>query len=158
VIIEEIFDKHQKSLVRSVAAWCRSAELAEDAVQQAFLTALSRWELMSNLPEKAGVSWLYVTARNRATDMLRKQRRLTFLEDDRDWEDPRGDMADSQIMEEALERLPEKQRDIVALRYFSGYSSGEIGKLLGIPAATVRYHLAAAMKQLRSYYNGEEPK
>lgn len=61
---------------------------------------------------------------------------------------------------DAVARLPEKLRTAVHLFYGEGYESGEIGTLLGIPAATVRSRLRRAREELRNRLGGfddEEP-
>lgn len=55
---------------------------------------------------------------------------------------------------DAVARLPEKQRTVVHLFYGEGYESGEIGALLGIPAATVRSRLRRARAELKNLLGG----
>ena len=55
---------------------------------------------------------------------------------------------------DAVARLPEKLRTAVHLFYGEGYESGEIGALLGIPAATVRSRLRRARTELRDLLGG----
>ena len=59
------------TLIRTTGEW----DLAEDAVQDAFLTAVERWP-RDGLPPNPG-AWITTTARNRAIDRLRRQRRLS---------------------------------------------------------------------------------
>lgn len=55
---------------------------------------------------------------------------------------------------DAVARLPEKLRTAVHLFYGEGYESGEIGALLGIPAATVRSRLRRARAELKDLLGG----
>ena len=55
---------------------------------------------------------------------------------------------------DTVARLPEKLRTAVHLFYGEGYESGEIGALLGIPAATVRSRLRRARTELRDLLGG----
>ena len=55
---------------------------------------------------------------------------------------------------DAVARLPEKLRTAVHLFYGEGYESGEIGVLLGIPAATVRSRLRRARAELKDLLGG----
>ena len=55
---------------------------------------------------------------------------------------------------DAVARLPEKLRTAVHLFYGEGYESGEIGALLGIPAATVRSRLRRARAELKNLLGG----
>jgi RNA polymerase sigma-70 factor (ECF subfamily) len=58
------------TLIRQIGDW----DVAEDAVQDAFVTAIERWP-REGLPARPG-AWITTTARNRAIDRLRRQRRL----------------------------------------------------------------------------------
>lgn len=55
---------------------------------------------------------------------------------------------------DAVGRLPEKLRTAVHLFYGEGYESGEIGALLGVPAATVRSRLRRARAELKTVLGG----
>ena len=57
---------------------------------------------------------------------------------------------------DAVGRLPEKLRTVVHLFYGEGYESGEIGALLGVPAATVRSRLRRARAELKLELGGFE--
>ena len=50
----------------------------------------------------------------------------------------------------ALQRLPDDQRTAIVLREFEGYTSREIGDLVGAPAATVRSRIFHGLKSLRA--------
>ena len=50
---------------------------------------------------------------------------------------------------QALSRLSKKLREVVVLRYFEDLSSQEIGTILGVPSATVRFRLMTAKRRLR---------
>jgi RNA polymerase sigma-70 factor (ECF subfamily) len=155
--VGELYERKKAELVRAAARFCGDEELARDGVQQAFLAALSRCEEFSEMPEPAALAWLGAAARNAIIDARRREKRVTYLEElpaAPDGELPR-DAEERAILSEAMERLPETQRKLVELRWFAGFNSAEIGKILGMNAATVRYHLARAIEGLRNYYRGE---
>ena len=56
----------------------------------------------------------------------------------------------------AVSRLPEKARTAVHLYYAEGYSAEEIGRLMHIPAATVRTRLRRARKRLKDLLGGDD--
>jgi RNA polymerase sigma factor (sigma-70 family) len=79
--IGELYERKKTELVRAAARFCGDEELARDAVQQAFLAALSRCEEFSEMPEPAALAWLGAAARNAAIDAFRREKRVTYLEE-----------------------------------------------------------------------------
>ena len=111
--------------VRSIV---RDHHEAEDVTQQVFaklMTALPKYEAR-DVPFAA---WILRVARNVALDHLR-QRRAIPCEEVRELEPSRDDRGESQqtslALREALEALPEDQREVVVLRHLVGLSPGEI--------------------------------
>jgi RNA polymerase sigma-70 factor, ECF subfamily len=111
--------------VRSIV---RDHHEAEDVTQHVFaklMTALPKYEAR-DVPFAA---WILRVARNVALDHMR-QRRAIPCEEVRELEPARDDRGDSQqtslSLREALEELPEDQREVVVLRHLVGLSPGEI--------------------------------
>lgn len=135
-------------------ALCRlqNAADAEDVYQDVFLRLLEqradRWD------GEHLKAWLIRTALNRCADLgrLRQRRGTLSLEEVPDLARP-VDEAAAELWD-AVARLPEKLRTAVHLFYGEGYESGEIGALLGVPAATVRSRLRRARAELRDLLGG----
>lgn len=135
-------------------ALCRlqNAADAEDVYQDVFLRLLEQ--------ERGGwdgehlKAWLIRSALNRCADLGRvRQRRGTMsLDEVPDMAHPVDEGAAE--LWDAVARLPEKLRTAVHLFYGEGYESGEIGALLGVPAATVRSRLRRARAELRNLLGG----
>jgi RNA polymerase sigma-70 factor (ECF subfamily) len=111
--------------VRSIV---RDHHEAEDVTQHVFaklMTALPKYEAR----EVPFAAWILRVARNVALDHLR-QRRAIPCEEVRELEPSRDDRGESQqtslALREALEALPEDQREVVVLRHLVGLSPGEI--------------------------------
>ncbi len=135
-------------------ALCRlqNAADAEDVYQDVFLRLLEQrsgpWD------GERLKAWLIRTALNRCADLgrLRRRRGMLPLEEVPDLSGPVDETAAE--LWDAVARLPEKLRTAVHLFYGEGYESGEIGALLGIPAATVRSRLRRARAELRTVLGG----
>ena len=135
-------------------ALCRlqNAADAEDVYQDVFLRLLEQrsgpWD------GERLKAWLIRTALNRCADLgrLRRRRGMLPLEEVPDLSGPVDETAAE--LWDAVARLPEKLRTAVHLFYGEGYESGEIGALLGIPAATVRSRLSRARAELRTVLGG----
>ncbi|HEX3326605.1 MAG TPA: RNA polymerase sigma factor [Actinomycetota bacterium] len=81
-VVDRLFRRESGRAVASLARALGDIDLAEEAVQDAFAIALQRWP-SSGLPDNPA-AWITTTARNRAIDQLRRQRRyadkVAFLE------------------------------------------------------------------------------
>ena len=123
---------------------------AEDAVQEAFIrayTALGRLQT----PEAFG-SWLRTAVRRIATDQLRRRYRRSFVEnaegaldilDANSGEDANHDLRD------AVNQLPERQREAVLTYYANGFTYERAAEYLGIPMSTLKGRLRQARLRLR---------
>ena len=144
--LEELVNKHENTLFRAALAILGDAQEAEDAVQDAFLRYLEkRPELRDNEHEKA---WLLKVTANRCKSTLRHRRRHPAVELLDVY--PAPDQPGRELMEAVLS-LPANQRSAVHLHYYEGYTSEEIGAILGQRPGTVRSHLSRARESLRKY-------
>jgi len=116
--------------VRSIV---RDHHEAEDVTQHVFaklMTALPKYEAR----EVPFAAWILRVARNVALDHMR-QRRAIPCEEVRELDARRDDQGDAQqvslTLREALEVLPDEQREVVVLRHLVGLSPGEIAGRLG---------------------------
>jgi len=142
---------------------CRSTEITEDVTQETFFRL---WQGADRYdPAKATLStWLHRIAHNLCMDLFRKYQRLSPLPDD--WED---ELSDSTLddagktnspqsafeqnrktaqVAEALNALPERQRSVLLLSYFQGFSNQEIGVIHDLSITAVESLLARARRNL----------
>lgn len=108
-------------------------------------------------------SWLYRIAINRVRQVLRRrgERKLRLLEDSPDFVDPptgEASPADSAIavesstlVQQAVSLLPAKQRLVVTMRLWNGFSYAEIADAMGIREATVRSNMHDALITIRRF-------
>lgn len=131
---------------------CGDRELAEDAVQDGFLTA---HRALKTLEEPAQFGpWLAAIVRNRARRVAREGARMCTLPLhalDRELLDrtPSLTAALPEPGEEATRALPEGIRETMLLYYFEDWSVGEIAALLERPVTTVKWQLHAGRALLR---------
>jgi len=71
------------------------------------------------------------------------------------WRPRAADPEQAALVSRALASLNPNQREVVYLRYYEGWSEGEIGERLGFGPRTVRYHLAQAAKRLVEWRDPE---
>lgn len=129
-------------------------EDAEDVTQEVFLAVLEKLDSYDS--RRPFAPWLYRIATNRALN-ARKARQLRRMDEIPESAPAKGDEPDvatakaeeSERLARALQELPEKQRLIVKLFDLEGFSSVEIGSMLGMADGTVRWHLLKARERLR---------
>jgi RNA polymerase sigma-70 factor (ECF subfamily) len=125
---------------------------AEDAVQETF-AAIWR-SAHSYRPERGPAApWLYAVARNAIIDRLRVRADLPGeLPEHASSEPGPPEHAEREYVSwrvhRALESLPAREREVVELAYWSGYSQSEVADYLGIPLGTVKTRTRSALARL----------
>ena len=150
MLLEAYYEDNKDKLTSVLARYSGDYDASADAVQEAFIRALKNRALLCAMPEKSLWSWLYTAAKNALTDEKRKTSRLEQFED-RGEAGPESDPTDAILAKEMLYKLPPNLMNVVALRYYGGLNATEIGEMKGIPAATVRSQLRAALAILKKH-------
>ncbi len=145
--LDALYREHADQLWRGVYAYVADRDIASDAVAEAFAQCLRRGDAVRS-PRR----WLWTTAFRVAAGEMKRRGGLSELRDDRTYETP--DRAWALVA--ALRTLPERQRAAVVLHYYAGYSTAEIGRIVGSSGATVRVHLSRARKRLRDLLEEED--
>jgi len=132
---------------------------AEDAVQETFASV---WRSARTYrPDRGpGAPWLYAVARNAIVDRSRGRTDVGAEAPDRpsDEPDPSERTEQSWVawrVHRALEELPEREREVIALAYWSGLSQSEVAEFLGIPLGTVKTRTRAGLQRLADLLEGE---
>jgi RNA polymerase sigma-70 factor (ECF subfamily) len=138
--VERVWIEHGPRLWRSLLAFSADADVASDAMAEAFAQALGRG------PEvRDHARWIWRAAFRIAAGDLQNRRREVELVHDLPY-----DMPDSTAdLVRALRRLSPNQRAVVVLRLYAGMPSREVASVLGITPTTVRVHLMQARRRLR---------
>jgi RNA polymerase sigma-70 factor (ECF subfamily) len=132
----------------------RDRAAAEDVTAQAFERAYRR-QASFDAARGTQRAWLFGIARNAALDELRRRRRSAALLADP--ADPGGPPADDggeaavrrAAVRAALEELPPRERELIALKFHAGLSNAEIAKVLGISVANAGTRVHRAVTRLR---------
>lgn len=158
-IFEQLFCDYQQPIMtyldRLVGDSARAEELAQDAFVKAYRN-------LHRLPEDANRrAWLYRIASNTAYDYLRRRRLVQWLPlQERDSaavpsRDPEGTLSDRDSVQRALGHLSPSQRSVLILYSVQGYSTREIGEMLGITQGAVKTRLCRARERFRQVYQGD---
>ncbi len=127
---------------------------AREVVQEVFLKAWAKADTFRG--EAKPSTWLYTIAKRTALDHLRrlKRRREVPLEDAGD--PPAPSDAKRLILEEAISRLPPREREAIRLFYQGGLSGREAAEVMGVSPGNFRVILYRARRRLRELLRGKE--
>jgi len=139
-------------------------QFAQDVVQEVFLTV---WRDAHKFDAARGgfSSWLLSMTHHKAVDAvrreenLRKRRTTADLLDEREVDGPAvHDEVWSTLrrarVREAMQTLPEAQKEVLTLAYFGGYTQREIAGLTNTPLGTVKTRMLAGMHKLKGGLEG----
>jgi RNA polymerase sigma-70 factor (ECF subfamily) len=157
---ETIFDRHGSVAYSLAYRVCGRSAVAEEIVQEAFL---SLWRSRARYdPARGSVrSWLLLVVHNRAVDALRRTRagagdlaRDPILADRRPAPELTESLAvgreEARRVRQALDDLPNEQRQVIELAYFAGLTHVEIAQRIGLPVGTVKSRMRLGMQKLRA--------
>ena len=156
-VVDRLFRRESGRAVASLIRVLGDFDLAEEAVQEAFTVALDRWPVQG-IPENPG-AWITTTARNRAIDRLRRERRGREKTDDvqriHDLERLGDDV--HEISDDRLRliftcchpALPMDSRVALTLRTVGGLSTREIARAFIASESTIQQRLIRAKKKIR---------
>ncbi|MCS7086283.1 MAG: sigma-70 family RNA polymerase sigma factor [Bacteroidia bacterium] len=163
---ENLMQKYRKSVYYLVFKIVRNAEDAEDLTQDTFVKAYS---FIHKFDSKFAFStWLFKIATNNCIDFIRRRKMQTLPlnapQNPNDASSPvlqlqdRGPIpSDSLVLKErrehlmfAIDRLPERYRKLLHLRYFDELSYEEVAQRLGVPMGTIKAQLHRARELLFS--------
>ena len=145
-------DLYADNLYRFILKQCRIEEMAQDVVQESFE---KMWMKLDHVNGAKAKSYLFTTGYHTMLDILKKDKRVTALEGEGDIEpvhQKSGQYSDiSEVLEDALKRLPEIQRTVIMLRDYEGYSYEEIGEITGLTASQVKVYIYRGRISLKQY-------
>lgn len=144
-----VYQKYNKDFISFARSIAHNEDQAVDLVQDTYVAALEREEIFANMNEYQIKGWFFTTIKNKNIDNIRKETKLTYLENDEIFEES-GDFEESTVIRILLEKLPPNNRRVLLLKYKMNLNSSEIGKILGISSSTVRSRLSASLKILKN--------
>lgn len=157
--LSELYAAHRLALVRLAVLLVDDQASAEDVVQDAFAALARRCNGLRD--PSAAVGYLRVSVVNGARSMLRKRRTVRGYQPPRTIESV-GPEDRAVVAEEhrevlaAVKRLPDRQREVLVLRYWSGLSEAEIAAALGITPGTVKSTASRALDALERILKDKE--
>lgn len=156
--VEQVFREEWGHAVGILTRVLGDLELAEDAVQDAFATALERWH-RDGVPRKPG-AWIVTTARNRAIDRIRRDRvfrqkaellaRLEALPGDEEDVSAIPDERLALVFTCCHPALAPDSRVALTLREVGGLTTGEVARAFLVTEPAMAQRLVRAKRKIRA--------
>ncbi|ETW92729.1 MAG: hypothetical protein ETSY1_42380 [Candidatus Entotheonella factor] len=146
---DRLFTRHKDYVYRLAWGFTGDHALADDVTQEVFirLVKIKRWQ-----PRALFRTWLYKIVLNTSRELRRRHRRetgeLPSDHDERRGVEPAYHQHDHDVAK-ALMSLPERQREVVVLRFYEELSTKETARIMGCREGTVKTHLHRALMALR---------
>lgn len=160
-----IIEAHQEKVRNTCFRFVKNAQDADDLAQEVFVQV---YESLEHFRDEAQLStWIYRIAVNKSIDFLRKKKRkkrfaqlvsiFGFGEEEEELPvssdgDPHQNLEDvqrHQVLQQALDRLPENQKKAIVLSKYEGFSNQEIADIMQLSLSAVESLIHRAKKNLK---------
>lgn len=158
--LERVYDEFGQTVFAYLMSVLRHRSTAEDVQQDVFLEV---WRRAAEYDPSRGslAAWIMVIARSRAIDSMR--RRVPEPRDldhespivDAHAEQAGDDAVDRWLVGHMLNRLPERERALLRMRFYSDMSQSQIAAATGIPLGTVKMRMVEGLRRLRDHLEGD---
>ena len=152
-----LYRNHSASAMKVAFRILHDPSEAEDTVQDTFLDLLRRGSEF-DAGQGSERAWISVLTRNRALDRLRTRDRrarccanLAIAREDQS-EQPSDGAAERGILDRALAGLGARQREVLELSYFGGFSHREIALRIETPLGTVKTRIRLGIERLSTLF------
>jgi len=148
-------DAHSDNLYRFILKNIKVIDTAQDIVQD---TYEKLWLRLEGVDAEKVKSYLFTTAYHTMIDYIRKNKRISDIEDeDMERHSHNQQYSDlKEILARAIENLPEDQRSVLLLRDYEGYSYKEIAEITNLSEAKVKVYIYRARVYLKAYIGKPE--
>jgi RNA polymerase sigma-70 factor (ECF subfamily) len=155
VALASLYEQYYDRIVRYIFVRINNQSEAENLGGDVFLRVLQSLDSYRGRREQMR-AWLFKIAHNLVVDYLRKisrRREISINEveipDKLNVEEVVEAKLEVNRLSQALKQLTPAQREVIGLRFFAGFSSAEVGKMLGKSSGAVREMQRAAVQTLR---------
>jgi RNA polymerase sigma-70 factor (ECF subfamily) len=143
-------DLYSDNLYRFVLKSCRNEAMAQDIVQDSFEKL---WIKLDSVEGSKVKSYLFTTGYHTMLDIIKKDKRNIEMDSSSEAAHGHSEQYNdlSEVLQDALDKLPEIQRSVILLRDYEGYSYKEIGELTGLGESQVKVYIYRGRLSLKNY-------
>lgn len=148
-------EEHADAVFRFILKNMRDEEEARDVVQDSYE---KMWRNVDTIENTKAKSYLFTTAYHTMIDRIRKKKKMSdfteVTEDSLFHQEQYSDL--KQVLNKALDLMPENQKAVLTLRDLEGYSYEEIGRITGLSESQVKVYIYRARLFLKQYVGSLE--
>ena len=142
-------DEYSDNIFRFALKHLRNEMSAKDIVQETFTKV---WVKHEEVRYEKVKSYLFTTAYHAIVDWVKKEKRSGDMQDAYEQSStPTIEFSLQEVLQSALERLPEIQKTVVLLRDYEGYNYTEIAEITDLSESQVKVYIFRARKALKTY-------
>jgi RNA polymerase sigma-70 factor (ECF subfamily) len=157
---KKVFNSYFPSLCVFAHRFINDEDTAKDIVQEVFVRIWNKVDHFES--EKSMKVYFYLSTKNACFDYLKKEKRRSISDDLNEEIHIEDSHVVNEIireetyrqLEQAIELLPEKARDVMRLN-LQGYSNKEIAEELDVTLNTVKTHKVLAFRKIREMFGNE---
>jgi RNA polymerase sigma factor (sigma-70 family) len=143
-------DNYSNGLYRFILKHIRDEDIAKDIVQDTFEKI---WRKVNDVESTNAKSYLFTVAHHTLIDFTRKAKKQAnyneVIENKLYHQNQYSDL--KEILDVALNKLPEVQKSVILLRDYEGYDYSEIGKITNLTESQVKVYIFRARAFLKNY-------
>lgn len=143
-------DQYSDNLYRFILKHIKDVDVAKDIVQDTYEKV---WRKVNDIESTNAKSYLFTAAHHTLIDYTRKAKKqgdyTEAVEQKLKHEKHYTDI--KEVLNNALDKLPEIQKSVVLLRDYEGYDYAEIGKITGLNESQVKVYIFRARATLKNY-------
>lgn len=141
-------EDYADNIYRFVLKHLKNSDVSKDVVQDTFAKV---WERKEKISYEKVRSYLFTTAHHTLIDVVRKEKYKDDVDaiDRHYYEKPVANLDLQEILNDALDQLPEIQKTVILLRDYEGYAYDEIGEMTNLKESQVKVYIFRARKKLK---------
>jgi len=143
---DEIFDTYFSRIYNKILGMVKNKEDAEDIAQDVFLTVYKNLKKFRN--DSGIYTWVYRIAINKTYDFFRRKKETFELNEEVLSIKDNEDVTVNIVLEEKLQLISEREREIVLMKDIYGYKLREIGKIKDMKLSTVKSIYYKGLKEM----------
>ena len=153
----ELINANRLKMYKTAISILKNEDDANDAIQDALYSAYTNYENLKD--KKLFVTWLIRILINKCYDIINKNKKVVYIDDDSTIENTYG-KSDTYDVENSLDwvlnKIDKDLKEIVVMYYYDELSVTEIADILEIPNGTVKSRLSRARSQISEIMKKEE--